>query len=191
MKKIVIFGSTGMTGLCAVEAAVNKGLSVRAFVRDPAKVPAHLKDKLEIFQGNVLEPDSVHDAVEGTDGVVIVLGTRNALEPTSDMSEGTKNILEAMRAKNVKNVSACLSAFLFWSADKVPPRFNDLNEDHKRMYQALKDNEPSREMIITVNPENGPGRTISKWDLGSFLVDSLSEPKYYKSVIGIANVPKQ
>lgn len=27
MKKIVIFGSTGMTGLCAVEAAVKKGIS--------------------------------------------------------------------------------------------------------------------------------------------------------------------
>lgn len=26
MEKIVIFGSTGMTGICAVEAAVKKGL---------------------------------------------------------------------------------------------------------------------------------------------------------------------
>lgn len=25
MEKIVVFGSTGMTGVCAVEAAVNKG----------------------------------------------------------------------------------------------------------------------------------------------------------------------
>lgn len=63
------------------------GLSVRAFVRDPAKLPAHLADKVEVLQGNVLEPDSVHDAIEGVDAVVIALGTRNALEPTSDLSE--------------------------------------------------------------------------------------------------------
>lgn len=205
MKKVVIFGSTGMTGLCALEAAVKKGLEVRAFVRDPAKVPEHLRDKVDVFKGNVLEPDSVADAVEGMDGVAIVLGTRNSLEPTSDMSEGTKNILDAMRAKNVKIVSACMSAFLFYEPDKVPPRFVDLNKDHQRMYDALKESplnwiavfpphisdEPSRDIIVEVNPDKSPGRAVSKWDLGAFLIDSLSEPKYYKSVIGIANVPKQ
>ncbi|CAH0400647.1 unnamed protein product [Chilo suppressalis] len=205
MKSVVIFGSTGMTGLCALEAAVKKGLSVRAFVRDPAKVPESLRDKVEVIEGNVLEPDSVAEAVEGVDGVVVALGTRNNLDPTSDMSEGTKNIIDAMRANNVKKISVCLSAFLFYDDDKVPPRFAALNEDHKRMYQVLKDSsldyvavfpphiaeEPSREIVVQVNPKTSPGRSISKWDLGSFLVDSLSESKYYKSVIGIANPPKQ
>ncbi|KAL0868874.1 hypothetical protein ABMA27_007215 [Loxostege sticticalis] len=205
MKKIVIFGSTGMTGVCALEAAVKKGLSVRAFVRDPAKVPDHLKDKVEVFEGNVLEPDSVADAVEGTDGVVIALGTRNCLDPTTDLSEGTKNIIDAMRAKNVKPVSVCISAFLFYEPEKVPPIFVAINEDHKRMYEALKESpldyiavfpphiadEPSREIQVEVNPDKSPGRSISKWDLGSFLVDSLDQPKYYKSVIGICNAPKQ
>lgn len=115
------------------------GLEVRAFVRDPAKVPAHLKDKVEVFKGNVLEPDSVNDAIEGTDAVVIALGTNNNLEATSDMSEGTKNIIEAMRAKGVKIMSVCLSAFLFYEPDKVPQRFHDLTKDHKRMYDAVKD----------------------------------------------------
>lgn len=192
-----------MTGLCAVEAAVKKGLSVRAFVREAKKLPENLKDKVEIFIGNVLEPDSVSDALEGMDGVVIALGTNNCLDPTSDMSEGTKNIIDSMRAKNIKIVSACLSAFLFYEPSKVPPRFVELNEDHKRMYEALQEsalnyiavfpphiaNEPSREVTIEVNPKTSPGRSISKWDLGAFLVDSLSEPKYYKSVIGIANKP--
>ncbi|KAF9416169.1 hypothetical protein HW555_006421 [Spodoptera exigua] len=199
--KIVIFGSTGMTGLCAVEAAVKKGYHVRAFVRDEARMPAELKDKVELFVGNVLEPDSVADAVDGMDGVVVALGTRNSLEPTSDMSEGTKNIIESMRAKNVKPLSVCLSAFLFYEPEKVPPRFVDLNEDHKRMYEAVKESplnwiavfpphiadEPSREVTVTINPTSSPGRTISKRDLGTFLVESLSEPKYFKSVIGIAN----
>lgn len=43
-------------------------------------------------------------------------------------------------------------------------------------------------MIIEVNPESSPGRAITKTDLGSFLVECLSEPKYYKSIVGIANV---
>jgi hypothetical protein len=32
MEKIVIFGSTGMTGLCAVEAAIKKGILLQEFV---------------------------------------------------------------------------------------------------------------------------------------------------------------
>ncbi|CAB3248689.1 unnamed protein product [Arctia plantaginis] len=203
MKKIVIFGSTGMTGLCAVEAAVKKDLTVRAFVRDPKKLPENLKDKVEVITGNVLEPDSVSEAIEGVDGVVICLGTNNVLDPTSDMSEGTKNIIEAMRAKNVRVVSACLSAFLFYEPSKVPPRFVDINNDHERMYQALRDSgldyiavypphitsEPSAEYMVEINPKTSPGRTISKWDLGSFLVEALSEPKYYKAIIGLAQKP--
>ncbi|CAH2094848.1 unnamed protein product [Euphydryas editha] len=139
MKKVVVFGSTGMTGLCAVEAALKKGLEVRAFVRDPALLPDNLKSKVEIIKGDVLEPDSVVHAVEGTDGVIIALGTRNSLSPTSDMSEGTKNIIEAMRAKHVKNVTACISAFLFYEPDKVPPIFSDITKDHKRMYSELQE----------------------------------------------------
>lgn len=111
---------------------------MRAFLRDPAKLPEELKPKVEVIKGDVLEPDSVSNAIEGTDGVIIALGTRESLEPTSDLSEGTKNIIEAMRAKNVNKVSACLSAFLFYDADKVPPRFIPLTNDHRRMFEELK-----------------------------------------------------
>ncbi|KPI92097.1 Flavin reductase [Papilio xuthus] len=205
MKKIVIFGSTGMTGLCAVEAAVKKGFQVRAFLRDPQKLTDNLKDKVEIFKGDVLEPDSVTNAVEGTDGVVVVLGTRSCLDPTSDLSEGLKNILEAMRAKNVKTISTCLSAFLFYEPDKVPPKFQHLTNDHRRMYEALKETsmnwvavfpphiseEPSCETIIQINPQKSPGRAISKWNLGEFLVNALTEPKYYGNVVSLCDAPKQ
>lgn len=68
-----------------------------------------------------------------------MLGTRNDLSPTTDMSEGLKNIMKAMKECNVNVISVCLSAFLFWDDDKVPPRFNDLNADHKRMFDAVKD----------------------------------------------------
>ncbi|KAJ8723662.1 hypothetical protein PYW07_007642 [Mythimna separata] len=203
--KIVIFGSTGMTGLCAVAAALKKGYSVRAFVRDPKKIPDEYKDKVEIFPGNVLEPDSVADAVEGMDGVVIALGTGHdmpaSLAATSDMSEGTKNILDSMRAKNVKPVSVCLSAFLLFEPEKVPKIFVELTKDHKRMWDAVKespldwiavfppriDDTPSSEYTVVTDCTESPGRIISKWDLGSFLVDSLTEPKYYKKDIGICN----
>ncbi|CAG9565723.1 unnamed protein product [Danaus chrysippus] len=204
MNKIVVFGSTGMTGRSVVEAALKQGLQVRAFVRDPSKLPEELKSQVEVFKGDVLEPDSVVNAVEGMDGVVIALGTNGNLDPTSDLSEGTKIIIDAMRMKHVKNVSACVSAFLFYEPEKVPPRFHAITKDHRRMYEALKDSglnwvtvfpphisdDPSRDIIVEINPEKSPGRCISKYDLGKLLVDALSQEKYYKSILGVCNVPQ-
>ncbi|XP_044265418.1 flavin reductase (NADPH) [Tribolium madens] len=197
MNKIVIFGSTGMTGLCAVEAAVKKGLNVRAFVRDPSKVPDNLKNSLEVVQGDVLNYNDVLNAIKGVDGVVVVLGTRNDLKPTTVLSEGMKNILKAMKEANVEVVSVCLSAFLFYDLEKVPPMFKDLNADHQRQFDALKESNLKYIAILPphiadqpgsdyeVKHDASPGRAISKYDLGRFLVDSLSQPEHYGKVCGI------
>lgn len=79
-----------------------------AFVRDPSKLANYLKVS-RVVTGDVTNASDVEKAVEGQDGVVIVLGTRNDLGPTTVMSDGTKNIIEAMKKHGVKRVSACLS----------------------------------------------------------------------------------
>lgn len=52
-----------------------------------------------------------------------------------------KNIIRAMKKNNVERVSVCLSAFLFRPPDKVPAAFVDLNADHQRMLDAIKESE--------------------------------------------------
>lgn len=98
MKKIVIFGATGMTGLCTVEAAlkqgtttrwvwretilghvVSTGLEVRALLRDPSRMPEELRDRVEVVTGDVLVKEDVDKVVEGRDAIVVTLGTRNDL----------------------------------------------------------------------------------------------------------------
>lgn len=198
MDKIVIFGATGMTGTCAVQEAVKKGLNVRAFVRDPTNLPDDLRNSVEVVQGDVLNYTDVLNAVKGVTGVVVVLGTRNCLKPTTVLSAGTSNIIKAMQESKVDVISACLSAFLFYEDDKVPKMFVDLNADHMRQLQVLKDSDrkyiavlpphiadqPSGE--ITVSHDTSPGRIVSKHDLAKFLVDSLTLPEHYGKVCGIA-----
>lgn len=53
------------------------GLIVRALARDPSKFPDDVRSKVEVVQGDVLNYDDVKKTVEGVDGAVIVLGTRN------------------------------------------------------------------------------------------------------------------
>lgn len=200
MNRIVIFGATGNTGLCALNSAVNKGLKVRIFVRDENKVPANLKNKVDAVVGDVTNPQQVSDAVSGMDGVVVVLGTRNDLGPTTVLSQGMKNIIDAMKAHNVQVVSVCLSAFLFYKPEAVPAIFKDLNADHQRMFDILKGSELKWVAVLpphiadkpntkyVVKYDESPGRAISKHDLGAFLIESLQQPEHHQKVCGIANV---
>ncbi|KAF2897758.1 hypothetical protein ILUMI_08421 [Ignelater luminosus] len=198
MEKVVIFGSTGMTGVCAVEAAVQKGLNVRAFVRDPSKLSDNLRNSVEVVKGNVLNYTDVHNAIKNVTAVVVVLGTRNDLSPTTVLSEGMKNIIKAMKDLNVEIVSVCLSAFLFYEPDKVPPMFKDLNADHQRQFDALKESGLKYIAVLPPHIADQPGaqyeikydglpaKVVSKHDLGRFLIDCLTQPEHYEKVCGIA-----
>lgn len=114
------------------------GLNTRAFVRDPSKLPDHLRNSVEVVQGDVLNYTDVLNAIKNVSAVVVALGTRNDLKPTTVLSEGMKNIIKAMKEQNVEIISVCLSAFLFFDEEKVPPVFKDINADHRREYEAVK-----------------------------------------------------
>lgn len=145
-----------------------EGLTTRIFVRDESKVPKEIKDKVEIVVGDVLNEEQVNTAIKDVDGVVVVLGTRNDLKPTTDMSTGMKNIIAGMKANNVETVSVCLSAFLFYEPENVPKMFVDVNADHQRMYDALKD---SALKYIAVFPPHINGEFVIDFyiTMGEFL----------------------
>lgn len=179
MSNITIFGSTGTTGLCATEAALKagkhfcqspfhfhlkhliatsiQGHKVTVLVRDPEKVPDSIKNQLNIIKGNVLNYDDVLKAIKGASSVVVALGTRNDLKPTTELSDGLKNIVKAMKEENIDVISVCLSAFLFSDVfgDKMPPRFKDLTEEHNRMLDVLKE---SNLKYIAVFPPHIAGK---------------------------------
>lgn len=114
---------------------------MKILVRDEATIPAEFKDKVEIVKGDVLNQEDVDKTVQGTDAVIIVLGTRNSTAPTTMMSEGTKNIIQSMKKNGLRKFSACMSSFLFMQPEMVPKAFNDLNADHKRMLEAIKESD--------------------------------------------------
>jgi len=189
-----------MTGSCVVNSALESGKQVKILVRDEATVPAEFKDKVEIIIGDVLIQDDVESTVKGSDAVIIVLGTRNKVEPTTMMSEGTKNIIKAMKNNGLKKVSACMSSFLFMPPEMVPKVFIDLNADHKRMLEVIKESDLDYRAVLPPHIANepsapfqtlhdkSPGRSISKYDLGKFFVDCLNQEEHARKVIGIATI---
>lgn len=190
-KNIVIFGSTGMTGKVTLAQAVDGGYNVTVLVRDPARLPAD-KKPARVVVGDVLNKEDVSKAVEGQDAVIIVLGTRNDLGPTTMMSEGTRNIIEAMKKHGIRKVVGCMSSFLQWDISKVPRTLLPVTEDHIRMYDVLKDSgldyvavlpphiaadKPfTGDYIIKVD-ERG-GNVISTGDLSDFFLRCLNTDEY-------------
>ncbi|XP_036149051.1 flavin reductase (NADPH)-like [Monomorium pharaonis] len=198
MKQVVIFGSTGNTGLCSLRTAVEKGLKVRAFVRDKTKIPEDLKNKVEAVIGDVTNAKEVAKAVADTDAVVVVLGTRQDLNYTTVLSQGMRNIVHAMKTHNVGLVSVCLSEFCI-DLGAVPVIFQDVVDEHRRMLDIIKSSglkwvaicppviaEISKKEY-TIAFDSIPGSVISKYDLGAFLVECLEKPDYYQKIIGISN----
>ncbi|KAI9584529.1 flavin reductase (NADPH) [Glossina fuscipes] len=198
MQRIAIIGGTGMTGVCVVDYALQKGLQVRLLYRSEATVPERFKGKVELCQGNVVNYDDCKRVIEGVDGVCVILGTRNKLEATTELSRGTANLIQAMNAENIKRFSIVMSSFLFRPDSEVPAMFHRLNDEHRRMLELTKASnlefiailpphiadEPST--AYTVLHDEAPGRSISKYDLAKFIVDSLDQPEHLGQVCGIA-----
>jgi len=92
-----------------------------------------------------------------------------------------------------------ISAFLFYDKPKVPAMFHGINDDHERMLHLLQATE-SLNWIAVMPPHIGsnpsgdysieigssPGRAISKYDLGKFMIECLSKPEYFKQRCGLA-----
>lgn len=176
------------------------GIGVRVLYRNEATVPESFKDKVELVKGDVTNAQDVENTLTGTDGVVVTLGTRNQLTPTTVLSTGLRNVIDAMKKQNLRKISVCMSSFLFWEPEKVPKQFEYLNNEHKAMLEITKgsgldfiavlpphiSNEPSGEH--TILHDQSPGRIISKLDLAKFFVDALELPEHYGKVCGIAKV---
>ena len=100
--QLLIVGATGGTGKQAVEQALQRGHFVTAFVRDPAKLD--LKNpNLTVLTGDVLKPDTLLPAVRRQDAVICSLG--NGLgKDDHTVSEGTKNLIDAMNEVGVRRL---------------------------------------------------------------------------------------
>ena len=91
--KLLIFGSTGSIGRQLVNQALEQGHTVTAFARDATKVDSK-HDNLQVAQGDVMDPASVEQAVQGQDAVLCSLGSGRKLTGRV-RSEGTRNIISA------------------------------------------------------------------------------------------------
>lgn len=107
MARIIVFGASGGTGRQIVGQALAAGHQVTAFVRRASPLLAP-QANLNVFLGNVLEADSVSQALSGQQWVLSALGPAQKNETVC--AAGTRTILAGMQAHGLRRLVA-LSAY--------------------------------------------------------------------------------
>ena len=100
---VLVFGASGATGNEVVKQALDRGHSVRAFVRDPGKFQIR-HARLALVVGDVTEYASVDRAVRGANVVISALGSGNSLGSDPALIEGIRNIIRAMDHAEVRRL---------------------------------------------------------------------------------------
>ena len=204
---IVVFGSTGKTGLELVKQALEQGHTVRAFARTPAKMT--LEDsRLEVFQGDVLNPDEVEAAVQGQDAVVCALGG-GPVRHTTLRSEGTRHIISAMKAQGVQRlvVVTSMGTNESWQQLRTVGKLffrlflKDVIKDHGKQEDRVRESglawtilRPSR---LTDDPRTGvytastdlsvkAGR-IARADVADFALTCLTDDSHLGEAVAVTN----
>jgi putative NADH-flavin reductase len=99
--KLLLFGASGGTGKQVLLQALEQGHFITAIVRKPLKVNIQ-SENLKVVQGNVLT-SNLDFAFVGQDAVICCLGAP-ANKARKLRSEGTKNIVEAMKRANLNRL---------------------------------------------------------------------------------------
>jgi len=101
--RVLIVGATGGTGRQLVAQALERGYAVTALVRNPLKLQTK-HPRLTVMPGDVLDYASVEAAMRGQEAVLSALGHKRFFYPTRILSQGTRNLLRAMKAHGVPRI---------------------------------------------------------------------------------------
>ena len=159
MKTIAVFGASGLTASECVYQALQNGDNVVGLARTPSnlKIPkgsggsnadkALTDPKLKMIAGDVTKKADVDKVFEqDIDGVVVALGGKTADVGETMLTDGTKNVIAAMKEKGVKRLAVVTSIGAGDSKDQAPFFFKIL------MMTAMKkifNDKNNQEKVVT------------------------------------------
>jgi uncharacterized protein YbjT (DUF2867 family) len=208
-ERVLIVGATGGTGRELVKQALERGYAVTAFARTPARLDV-THPRLTVIQGDVLDPESVATAMRGQEAVLCALGHRRYLYPTRILSDGTSNILQAMKAHGSRRL-VCESALglgdsafrlgllytLFIIPVILPFYFWDKTRQEKLIARSAVEWVIVRPGALNNGDKRGrvqQGRgvgsllwtvRVSRADVAAFMLTQLGSDAYLKSAPGV------
>ena len=101
--RLLILGASGGVGRLAVAGARERGWTVRAQTRDPAKIPE--ADGVQVAAADPCDAAAVADCVAGCDAILFALGV-DRIGPTTLFSDATRVLIPAMASAGVRRLVA-------------------------------------------------------------------------------------
>lgn len=206
--KVFLLGATGSTGYEILKRLIQEEHTVKALVRNPAKlslatINQSQTGQVELIEGNVFEPEKLKEHFKGCDVVVSALGTGTNNNYTEIYSQGGRNILSAMRATGIKRLITITAGLIdlsdpstdnFFLNRIIRPNFNKVYYDQTRWETILDDTKDIdwicvRPTYLTNKAFTGKyrvkerhcpkgGRKISRADLADFIVKQINSSEF-------------
>lgn len=105
--KVAVFGGTGALGSECVRQCLEAGHEVTALVRNPSKLEAAVRERIDWIEGDALEAEAVtRTLAEGADAVLFAIGVDRA-SPEDLCTDVTRHLLDAMRRYGVRRLVWC------------------------------------------------------------------------------------
>ena len=135
MKKVLVTGADGFIGSHLTEELVRKGYEVKAFVYYNSfntwgwldTLPDDIMKHIEIFTGDIRDPNGVRTAMKGVDGVfhlaalIAIPFSYHSPDSYVDTNiKGTLNVLQAARDSDLERVLVTSTSEVYGTAQYVP-----------------------------------------------------------------------
>jgi uncharacterized protein YbjT (DUF2867 family) len=213
---IIVFGSTGGTGLATLAGLVKAGHQVTAFARDPSKVPAI--PSVTPLGGDVMIPSDVNAGVPGHDLVIVSLG--NSQNPfammlgarrttPADVCEvGTRNIVSAMQASGIARLLVVTAFGIGDTGDRLPFAFKlfyrtvlrEHMADKEKQEALVKTSDLNWTLVQPVGLTDRPAtnswladtngiirrQQMSRADVAAFLVSLVGHEQYSHATVALS-----
>lgn len=208
--RVLIVGASGGTGRQLVLQALERGHDVTALVRKTSRLRIQ-HAKLRVCVGNVLMTSSLAPAVSGQDAVLCALGHKRWLYPNRILSDGTRNLIEAMSACGVRRL-VCETALgfgdtwwrggLYYTLFVHPIILPFYFHDKGRQETVVRNSDLDWTLVRPGALTNGRRRSvyqhgpkvghwlwtvrISRADVAAFMLDQLHSTEYLRAAVGLA-----
>ena len=208
MMRVLILGATGGTGAHCVKGALAAGHAVTLLVRAPEKLPPGLAQRCAVVVGDARDAEKMATAARDQDAVLLCLGSRGIMSRQYDCSEGTRNLLAAVKgggappprivvcsSMGVAESGPWIAGFVAWML-KHPLADKEVQEADVRASgfpfvivrpTGLND-KPPRGAGAVAAMERGrlPTSQISRADVAQFLLAQLGDTPYLGKAVGIS-----
>jgi len=208
--KVIVFGSTGTIGRHLIKQSLEKGHQVMAFCRNKEQLNEFAHPNLKTVEGDVFNIADVNSAIKNQEVVIIALGSGKSRKSIV-RSEGTKNIIAAMRTNGVSRL-ICQSTLgagesndnlnFFWKHIMFGWFLKQIFLDHELQEQYVKnsnldwtivrpaaftDGEKTENYLHGFSPTDKSIKLkISRADVANFILQQVADQSYLHQTPGLS-----